>query len=57
MVLAWLSNSRQRMGSKPIARTKALMLSVMALYHEAMRLVLPLPENGGKIYKKDERIA
>lgn len=52
MALAWLSSSRQRMGSKLAARTKALMSSVMALYHEVMWLVLPQPENGGRICKK-----
>lgn len=57
MVLTWLSGSRQIMGSNPAAYTKALVSSLRALYHKAMRLVLPLLENEGKTYKKDERKA
>lgn len=53
MVLTWLFGS----SSNPAAYTKALVSSLRALYHKAMRLVLPLLENEGKTYKKDERKA
>ena len=40
------------MGLKPATRTKAFMSLVKTLYYEATWLVIPLPENGVKIYKK-----
>ena len=52
MALACLSSSRRRMGSKPVACPKAFVSSVKPLYYEATWLVLPLPDNEGKIYKK-----
>ena len=44
--------SRRRMGLKLLARTKAFVSSVKTLHYEVTWLVLPLLDNGGKIYKK-----
>lgn len=43
------------MGSKPAAHTKAFVSSVKTLYYEATWLVLPLLDNGGKIYQKKKK--
>ena len=52
LALANLSNSKWIIGSKPTARIWALVSTVRKLYHVVTQLVLPLLENGEKVYKR-----
>ena len=52
MALVDLTSSKGIIGSNPVAQMWALVSTVRTLYHVATWLVLPLPKNGGKVYKK-----
>ena len=55
IALADLSGIKQMIDSKPAAQMWAYVSTIRTLYHAAIWLVIPLPENGGKVYKRMKR--
>ena len=52
MALVEVSNNKWMIGLKPAVHMWPFVSSVKIRYHETTQLVLPLPKNAGKAYKK-----